>query len=214
MVTYPRNARSLSASSFSTPAGTSGTSAYSSVGKYDVSVTDLSVGGRGAGCIRNEFHSTPWNNECARISSTPARPSLQVINLYDPIVSHPAPKNMLDSPSHEIERLSAQMYLFWEVQVVWPVDNLFVRVARILGTERWIADQAFEHDRTQRPPIALLAVPAHHEHLRRDIVRRPHSRVCLFGKSAFRINIYLERRHAPVAADSSSMSRSSLLASS
>jgi hypothetical protein len=80
---YPRNARSLSASSFSTPAGSSGTSAYSSVGKYDVSVTDLSFGGRGAGCIRNEFQSTPWNNECARISSTPARPSLQVINLHD-----------------------------------------------------------------------------------------------------------------------------------
>ena len=43
---YPGNARPLlSASSFSTPAGNSGTSAYSSVGKYDVSMTDLSVGG-------------------------------------------------------------------------------------------------------------------------------------------------------------------------
>jgi hypothetical protein len=58
-------------------------SAYSSVGKYDVSVIDLSVGGRGAGIIRNDDHSTPSNSGCTRISSTLARWSLQVINLFN-----------------------------------------------------------------------------------------------------------------------------------
>jgi hypothetical protein len=66
---------------------------------------------------------------------------------------------------------------------MWPVYDLFIRVARVLGAERWIADKALEHDRTERPPIALLAVPTHHEHLGRDIVWRPHRRVCLLAPS-------------------------------
>jgi hypothetical protein len=65
--------------------------------------------------------------------------------------------------------------------MVWPIDDLFVRIARILGAERRVSNQALEHDRTQRPPIALLAVPTHHEHLGRDIVWRPHSRECLLS---------------------------------
>ena len=39
-------------------------SAYSSVGKYDVSVIDLSVGGRGAAIIRNDGHSTSPRSHC------------------------------------------------------------------------------------------------------------------------------------------------------
>lgn len=57
--THPRKARSLLAPVVSPPAGSSGTSARSSVGKYDVSVIDRSRGMNGASMSRIAFQSTP-----------------------------------------------------------------------------------------------------------------------------------------------------------
>jgi len=62
---------------------------------------------------------------------------------------------------------------------MWPVDNLFVCVARVLRAKWRIPDKALKHDRPKRPPIALFTVAPHHEHLGRDIVRCAHRRVCL-----------------------------------
>ena len=70
---YPRNAKSFSASNLSTPTGSIGTSAYSSVGKYDVSVIDCSIGGRGACSKRSVSQSTPSKKACALICSTVSR---------------------------------------------------------------------------------------------------------------------------------------------
>jgi hypothetical protein len=82
---------------------------------------------------------------------------------------------------------SRDEHLFGEEEVIWPVDNLFVRVRRILGAKWRVSDETFEEDgyvvadfrrwvgdlckeRTaEGPPVALLAVPFHQENLRSDL---------------------------------------------
>jgi hypothetical protein len=58
-VNYPRKARSLFAPVVSAPAGSSGTSCSSSVGKYDVSVMERSRGTKGDSISRIDTQSTP-----------------------------------------------------------------------------------------------------------------------------------------------------------
>ena len=68
--------------------------------------------------------------------------------------------------------------VFWEVKGLAPVDNLSVGVVRVFGAEGWPADQTFEHDGPNGPPVAAERVPVAREDLRRDIIRRPNGRVC------------------------------------
>ena len=49
-------------------------------------------------------------------------------------------------PFDEILGLGAELLVRREVQVPRPVHNLPVRVVRLLGAERWPADQTLEHD--------------------------------------------------------------------
>ena len=71
------------------------------------------------------------------------------------------------------------MHIVGDDEVMRPIDDLLVRLVRRLGTERWIADQTLEHDRAQRPPIALVSVSLLQENLGRDIIGRPDGRICL-----------------------------------
>jgi hypothetical protein len=52
---------------------------------------------------------------------------------------------------------------------VLPVNDLPVGVVRVLGAERRVPDETFEHDRSERPPIALVRVPLLQEDLGRDL---------------------------------------------
>jgi len=63
-----------------------------------------------------------------------------------------------DSPSNHIFRLSTQPDILREPQLILPIDNLPIRIMSVLGTKRWVPDQAFKHDRTQTPPITLLTI--------------------------------------------------------
>lgn len=73
-------------------------------------------------------------------------------------------------PSNEVFSLAAQMYVVWEHKIMWPVDDLHVRIVCRFRAERGIADQTFEHDCAQRPPVALVAVTFLQEDLRCNIV--------------------------------------------
>ena len=63
--------------------------------------------------------------------------------------------------------------------MILPVDDLLIRIVRVLRAERRIPDEALEHDRAERPPVALVAVPLLHEDFRRNVVRRAHGGVRL-----------------------------------
>ena len=52
------------------------------------------------------------------------------------------------SPSDHVLRLTAEVDIIGEVQMVLPVDDLLVRLMSILRAEWWIAHEAFEHDCT------------------------------------------------------------------
>ena len=70
-----------------------------------------------------------------------------------------------------------QLLVRREIQMARPIDDLAIRIVRLLSTERWPSYQTLEHDRSHTPPIAaeIIALPA--EDLRRDVVRRSHCRV-------------------------------------
>lgn len=85
------------------------------------------------------------------------------------------------SPPDHVLSFSAQPDVFREPQLVPPIDNLAVRVVRVLGAKRRVPDQTFKHDRAQRPPVALLAVPLLEEDLGRDVIRRADRRVGEFA---------------------------------
>ena len=58
-----------------------------------------------------------------------------------------------------------------------PVDNLSVGVMSVLGTEWRPADQAFEHDSSNRPPVTAEGVALASEDFGGDVVGGPNSGV-------------------------------------
>jgi hypothetical protein len=56
--------------------------------------------------------------------------------------------------------------------MVLPVNDLLVRFVGCLGAKRWIADEAFEHDCAERPPVAFVAIALLQEDLRCDVIWR------------------------------------------
>lgn len=58
-----------------------------------------------------------------------------------------------------------------------PVDNLAIRLVRLVGTERGPANQALEHDGANGPPIAAVVVTPATEDLRGDVVGRSDRRI-------------------------------------
>lgn len=87
-----------------------------------------------------------------------------------------------DKPPDHVLGFSTQVDIIWEREMVWPIDDLLVRIVRVLRAEWWISDQAFEHDRTKRPPVALVSVSLKEEDLRCDIVGCSHRRVSLVAR--------------------------------
>jgi hypothetical protein len=71
------------------------------------------------------------------------------------------------------------MNVIREEEVVPPIQNLFIRIVGILRAERWVSDETFKHDRTERPPITLVAIPLHQKDFRRDIIWRSDRRISL-----------------------------------
>lgn len=62
--------------------------------------------------------------------------------------------------------------------MLFPVDDFAVGVVRILGAKGWPANQTFEHDSTDRPPITAEGVASAGEDLRGDVVRCANGGVC------------------------------------
>ncbi|CAG8755088.1 17073_t:CDS:2, partial [Acaulospora colombiana] len=73
------------------------------------------------------------------------------------------------------------MNVIWEEEVVPPIQNLFVRVVGILRAKGRVPDKTFKHDGTQRPPIALVAVPLHQKDFRGNIIRSSDRRLSAVG---------------------------------
>ena len=73
--------------------------------------------------------------------------------------------------SDQTLRVAREDQFIREVQALSPVDNLSVGVVLVLGAEWWPADKTFEHDGTDRPPIAEISVSLAVENFGSDIVR-------------------------------------------
>lgn len=71
--------------------------------------------------------------------------------------------------------LWAQLLIWWEVKMAWPVDNLAVSIVGLLGTERWPANQTLEHDCTNAPPVTTEIVSFAAENLGGNVVWRADS---------------------------------------
>lgn len=74
-------------------------------------------------------------------------------------------------------RVAAEHYVLREVQCVFPIDDLAIRIVRVLCTEWRPTDQAFEHDCSYGPPVATKGIALATEDLRRDVVGRPNRRI-------------------------------------
>lgn len=83
-------------------------------------------------------------------------------------------KNLL--PDH-ILRFLTQVNVLRELQSLPPGKNLAVGIVGILRAERWVSAEALEHDRSERPPIAFVAVTLLQEDFWRNVVRSSHGRV-------------------------------------
>lgn len=77
-----------------------------------------------------------------------------------------------NAPSDEVLRYGVKLLVRGEVEVARPVDNLAIRLVRLVGTERGPANQALEHDGANGPPIAAVVVTPATEDLRGDVVGR------------------------------------------
>jgi hypothetical protein len=53
------------------------------------------------------------------------------------------------APANDVLGLLAEVNIVGEDEVVRPVDDLLVRLVRRLGAERWVTDEALEHDRAE-----------------------------------------------------------------
>lgn len=109
---------------------------------------------KGDSILRIVAQSTPAKKGCCLISSAEFRPNLvscpTIILSKSPSVDKtPLDLHEHDSLSDEILRLATQSYILREVQLILPIDNLAVRIVRILRAERRVADQTFEHDRSE-----------------------------------------------------------------
>jgi hypothetical protein len=91
--------------------------------------------------------------------------------------SHEETAHWGNSPPDKVFSLCAQLLVWREVEVTRPVDNLAVCVVRLFSAERRPADEALEHDRADRPPIAAKVVSLPAEDLRRYVVGSTHGRV-------------------------------------
>jgi len=88
-------------------------------------------------------------------------------------------------PADEILSLPAEVHIVGEDEVVLPVNNLFVRFVCRLRAERRVANQALEHDCSERPPITLISVALQQEDLRGNVVWGTNSGISKFPSVCF-----------------------------
>lgn len=74
-------------------------------------------------------------------------------------------------------RVAAEHYVLREVQCVFPIEDLAIRIVRVLCTEWRPTDQAFEHDCSYGPPVATKGIALATEDLWRDVVGRSNRRI-------------------------------------
>ena len=98
------------------------------------------------------------------------------LDLVDAIDAQPTRGVRHQLPDEVLGR-STQFGLRGYDECLPPVDDLLARAARFVGEEGRIPHQHLEQDGAQRPPIGRLRVALLAEHLRRNVVRRPHRRV-------------------------------------
>ena len=79
----------------------------------------------------------------------------------------------------QVYGLFAQMNIVRDRKVILPVNDLLVGFVGRLGAKRRVADEAFEHDGPERPPVAFVSVSLLQEDLRCDVIRSSDCRVSL-----------------------------------
>ena len=89
---------------------------------------------------------------------------------------------------YEILRFATEVHVVWEGQVVLPLNDLLICLVSRFRTEWWVADEAFEHDGAQRPPVAFVAVTLLVEDFWCDVVGCANGGVCLFPRMELRIS--------------------------
>ena len=88
-------------------------------------------------------------------------------------------KERKNSPPYQILSLPTQMHVVGDDKIMWPVDDLLIRLVRSLRTKGRVSNETLKHDRAQRPPVALVSIALLQKDLGRDIIRRPDGRIGL-----------------------------------
>lgn len=71
----------------------------------------------------------------------------------------------------------AEYNVFRKVESFTPIDDLSVRIMRVFGAERRPANETFEHDGSDRPPVAGEGVSFAGKDFRCNVVGGSDSRV-------------------------------------
>ncbi len=71
------------------------------------------------------------------------------------------------------------MNIIRDREVILPVNDFLVRFMGRLGAKRWVADEAFEHDCAERPPVTFMTIALLQEDFRCNVIRRSDGRVGL-----------------------------------
>jgi len=103
-----------------------------------------------------------------------------------------------EESADEILCILTQMNVIGKRKMVPPIDDFLVCVVSVFGAEWRVANQRFEHDRTERPPITLFTVAVHLENLWCDVVRCPHSGICKLSPIRFPSGNLLTTCHSKV----------------
>ena len=82
-----------------------------------------------------------------------------------------------DVPPDKVLGIGAQLLVRREMQMPRPVDDLPIRIMRLLCAERRPSNQALKHDGPQTPPITPKVVALAGKDLRRNVIRCTDSRV-------------------------------------
>ena len=81
------------------------------------------------------------------------------------------------SPPNERFGFPRQSKFLREAEAFSPVDNLTVGVGGVLSAEWRPSHKTFEHDSTNRPPIAQVGIPLSVENFRSNVIGRSNSRI-------------------------------------
>lgn len=110
-----------------------------------------------------------WCTDTTKSVEVDAMEERVVLDLVSATTSK-AVLRVADETADKVLGLGSKLNIVWEVESAAPVDDLAVGVVLVLGTERWPPDLALEHNRTQRPPIAVERVTVAGEDLWCDVI--------------------------------------------